>query len=539
MTPDLYRAALDRDRPEGALDVALAAWRATRHPAVAGAVRAASRRALERFAAPPDPLPLYTEGVVASYAAFHAGWMAVAARDGTAVATGWLARRLTHGIPWYDGGDAGRGHLASHPVHQRLVALSSRGPDPRIGVMVLRLAREPRLRQWVWEVGDGLYTTFTDALIAAGDPDAFEEVREMARRPRPFRQPLPAWLAATVLPGVLPEIEASALPDDVAAAWVAVGESPAALDGAESHFAAVFADPEDDAARAVLADVLQQAGDPRGELISLQLAGGAAAKGRIEEILREHRDDLLGPDLSRVLSNVVFRRGFPEEAILRREGLALAEVWERAIRDPRLGTLRFLGHAGGIHGRYGDFLASPAMRGLRRAEIRNIAAARALAAGSPLPVEELLVSCSADGALLRMLAAPAFHRLRHLVLAGRYAHVDVPSLVDSGLGKRLEVLELQTDNFGWCHSPHFEWPGPLPQETRVRDLADRLDELPLLRHAIFRGGTRRVDLIRRPGGWVLEHRRPPTDAARFADLLLPDDLLEVVTFDVEPADHDA
>ena len=39
----------------------------------------------------------------------------------------------------------------------------------------------------------------------------------------------------------------------------------------ESLFAAVYARPADDGARQVLADALQELGDPRGEFISLQL----------------------------------------------------------------------------------------------------------------------------------------------------------------------------------------------------------------------------------------------------------------------------
>jgi uncharacterized protein (TIGR02996 family) len=45
-------------------------------------------------------------------------------------------------------------------------------------------------------------------------------------------------------------------------------------------YEAVYANPDDDGPRLVLADALQEAGDPRGEFIALQLARKAAGKTR-------------------------------------------------------------------------------------------------------------------------------------------------------------------------------------------------------------------------------------------------------------------
>ena len=59
---------------------------------------------------------------------------------------------------------------------------------------------------------------------------------------------------------------------------------------------AVYADPESDAARLVLADWLQENGDPRGELISLQLsraAGTREGRAREKELLASGRKEWL------------------------------------------------------------------------------------------------------------------------------------------------------------------------------------------------------------------------------------------------------
>jgi uncharacterized protein (TIGR02996 family) len=74
---------------------------------------------------------------------------------------------------------------------------------------------------------------------------------------------------------------------------------------------AVYAAPFDDAPRHVLADVLQQRGDPRGDFIELSLAGAPEA----EPLLAAHREAWLGTLATRVSDEgLVFRRGFPAEA---------------------------------------------------------------------------------------------------------------------------------------------------------------------------------------------------------------------------------
>jgi uncharacterized protein (TIGR02996 family) len=82
-------------------------------------------------------------------------------------------------------------------------------------------------------------------------------------------------------------------------------------------FDAVYDDPDDDAPRHVLADRLIEAGDPRGELIALQLArhanGGKPSK-REKTLLAEHGRGWLGEIAPVLGDDWVFERGFLEQA---------------------------------------------------------------------------------------------------------------------------------------------------------------------------------------------------------------------------------
>ena len=101
--------------------------------------------------------------------------------------------------------------------------------------------------------------------------------------------------------------------------------------------AAVHADPFDLAARAVYADALQDAGDPRGEFIALQLAGKATQ--REKTLLKDHRKRWLGP-LAKLVSNssTRFENGFLRTvAITSQQPLA-----PNQLAHPELATIEVL-----------------------------------------------------------------------------------------------------------------------------------------------------------------------------------------------------
>lgn len=97
-------------------------------------------------------------------------------------------------------------------------------------------------------------------------------------------------------------------------------------------FEAVYADPDDDALRAVLADALLELGDPRGRFIHEQLQRASSGQQPTREerqLLERHEETWLG-ELKHTVSRVEWARGFPEAARLA----------ATRLRRPELSTLR-------------------------------------------------------------------------------------------------------------------------------------------------------------------------------------------------------
>jgi uncharacterized protein (TIGR02996 family) len=134
-------------------------------------------------------------------------------------------------------------------------------------------------------------------------------------------------------------------------------------------YAAVYAAPDDDAPRAVLADLLQERDDPRGELIALQLA--KKNKPRQAELLRRFGHEWAG-GLDDILyaKGRVWRRGFLAEGVTKYVGDdALLDLPEWATLEKlrlRQGLLprsaRALRHVEGVTGETLRALVDSALR---------------------------------------------------------------------------------------------------------------------------------------------------------------------------------
>ncbi len=81
----------------------------------------------------------------------------------------------------------------------------------------------------------------------------------------------------------------------------------------EALLAAIYAHPDDDARRSVYADALLEAGDPRGELIALQLR--QVRDARTQALLDRYSATWLGP-LAAIVMASEWKRGFPEAVTL-------------------------------------------------------------------------------------------------------------------------------------------------------------------------------------------------------------------------------
>lgn len=141
--------------------------------------------------------------------------------------------------------------------------------------------------------------------------------------------------------------------------FAAAGKSTRGIRDADV-LAEVLANPADDGARLVYADILQQRGDPQGELIALQLQPSLtpAQQKRVDALVNNKAQvaKWLGP-LAAVVHEPVFRRGFLAEAKL---VLKTARHHTELMQHPSWATVER------IDTKAVSAVGSPAMISLRR-----------------------------------------------------------------------------------------------------------------------------------------------------------------------------
>lgn len=215
-------------------------------------------------------------------------------------------------------------------LEARLTVLEGRA-DPRIATALHALLEHPPIPGWT---GRHAVLQALRMVIAIGDPRSAKALAHVASVNEEgggsatgvLRDQLPSTIST--LQGVR---EPTLAPEQIymldvieGALGSEVRRDPAAL------FAAVYANPDDDGPRAVLADALQEAGDPRGEFIALQLARGRNGKKTRREtaLLKEHGRTWLGPLAPAIPKDgVVFERGFLAKCrTINERGLSGAEA---------------------------------------------------------------------------------------------------------------------------------------------------------------------------------------------------------------------
>jgi len=226
------------------------------------------------------------------------------------------------------------------------------------------------------------------------------------------------WLTDQLVAATVGLVESAPDPELAAAISVLRATAPPPPAPTERDLlAAIHADPDDDAPRAVYADYLADRGDPRGELIALQLAGRDPDRQRA--LLHEHHVDWLGP-LAAIVREVAFRRGFPASARVsfrhRRDvdQLGALPAWATfeeleldAVRASDARAARFVG---------------PAMRHVR--VLRHPDVDRLIASDTPwhrlhtLVVHASEISAARVGELARTPIAPA---LEHIIVRGWFS----------------------------------------------------------------------------------------------------------------------
>jgi uncharacterized protein (TIGR02996 family) len=347
------RDAVAAGQLASALDHVLDAWRATPAEAIADLVASIGDRA-RRHLLPPSGRTARDR---------DAAWHALA-RDANAVTRGVLVEHL------------GDGNVAQTLARVELLAA---GPtDPRFAAKVGDFVERPIFNASLPRT-TAFWRRIFELLPKLGDPRLVVRARrfpsswlaspdltpsELAVFPRRFEAAMPAIVAAYGEgPPALAD-DAAALCRDISRAIATIDrEADAALavahdallDGRDSLarevlaevpedalLAAVFAAPDDDEPRRIYADWLVRRGDPRGELIQLQLARRAAppsrdAVRREKALLDEHKTTWLGPLAAMIKTpKAVFERGFLDAC-------ALKGTWvQRLDDDPRWATVRSL-----------------------------------------------------------------------------------------------------------------------------------------------------------------------------------------------------
>jgi uncharacterized protein (TIGR02996 family) len=215
--------------------------------------------------------------------------------------------------------------------------------------------------------------------------------------------------------------------------------------GVDPLLEAILADPDDDEVRRVYADRLCELGDPRGEMIHLQLAGFSEdARERARELVARHATEWLGP-LVPVVSDYEFARGFLAAATVPRhrrpynvERVVGHPIWTTVERfdgpseiylHPVMRSLRDVTADGGPGLR--ELCCGEVRRPIRRLrcrlvrldELDAIGRSEALPelADLEVPLEDVRGYAYSEGitildTIARVLAAPVMTRLRRLAL---------------------------------------------------------------------------------------------------------------------------
>jgi uncharacterized protein (TIGR02996 family) len=213
----------------------------------------------------------------------------------------------------------------------------------------------------------------------------------------------------------------------------------------------VYANPDDDASRAVYADLLTSRGDPRGELITLQLLAkpGKPQRDRIKQLLREHQLAWLGElgDIALAM-DLRYERGFPAAITL--DGGASQAAIERLTGYPAWRTVTALDVRGDRPG-YADFLANEVFFGLRELTSVSATALHRFVVPAPRALTRMVMSGDFEPATLPapiregILSGVGLPQLRTLGVQHNGNHVDpLARLLTSPLGQGLIRFELET-----------------------------------------------------------------------------------------------
>jgi uncharacterized protein (TIGR02996 family) len=411
----------------------LAAWRETRAPELAGLIDQVSARA--------DRPPITGH----SQRALHAAWLAVHEANDPLDLDRLLAT-LAHG------------NLTM--ARERIASLATLPPDPRIAARFEAMIASPPSVAFVKSSSLAMWNSLFAELARIADPRTrtiHERLAWLAheRAPSPFDagtlRARTSNAIARVAQAIAPALELSAAHhaqcDELAAI---LGATPTPADRGAALLAKIYEEPHDLDARAVYGDWLTEQGDPRGELIALQLSRGLLSHdldasygqrklpARERVLLRTHHSVWVGP-LGALLTDIVFERGFPYRGLIARnvtlDALAIPEistvaslaVFTNDAEDGRKLASRAFHGLRGVIGigwvAFEGLATAPAISAIRAVRVsrytgEELLPARLDALSSAWPLERLHLQTSRDAPeterVLAFMRTPLVRRLRAL-----------------------------------------------------------------------------------------------------------------------------
>lgn len=322
---------------------------------------------------------------------------------------------------------------ASRDAMARLDLVAKWLPDPRVDELFVRLLETPPYTS----TGARVFFTRLFALMEQfSDPSLLPRLAGADAKLKRLTSDM-EWhrgKLAKLLASISPRLKALPSAPRFAALVGAVKKPDSSVTSTTAGLLdAVYEDPSSDSARAVYADALSNAGDPRGEFITVQLGlaknpADAALKKREKHLLSAHGMQWLGPLAQFVKTRHRYERGFLAEAVIdfklaeRAAELAGLPIWSTVHTFDGPGSI-------GLH---------PVMRSLRSLgfSVYSDGSITELLGGSARPIEVLRLtghhplvstcealptlrdlSINADADLLVALAtAPVVKRLERLSL---------------------------------------------------------------------------------------------------------------------------
>jgi hypothetical protein len=267
-------------------------------------------------------------------------------------------------------------------------ALGRIDDDPRLTVVLISWLRDTK---WPGSGAMAGWEVVFERLVALRDPRAIEPLRRMTKD-------VPQFLGAAHTKAMVEKMAATAdaletacrnLPkqaiEDAAFAKLEalLEEPPADLFRAKQQsatgrsnldlIARVWERPRDDGLKGVIADALLEAGDPWGELITLQLNARGKAGKRIDTLLHKHANVFCGP-IAKVVKRDYreFEKGFLT-AVTTNADMVGRRYWQEAASCPHWATVRHVTLDMGSTPLWWipEWAKNPALKSLERVVIRR------------------------------------------------------------------------------------------------------------------------------------------------------------------------